>query len=80
MLFHLGLGAALVVADEPHVGLVHERGRLQRHAKSFTRQLARREPAQLGIHERQELVRGLRLARLDRAQDPRGVGEHASQD
>jgi hypothetical protein len=43
-------------AAETEIGLVHQRGRLERVAGPLRPQMARRDGAELGIDDRQELL------------------------
>jgi hypothetical protein len=69
----------LIHIDEPHVGFVDERGRLERLAGLFVGHSQGRELAQLIIHERQELFGSRRIALLDCRQDACNV-PHGRQD
>src|SRR5262249_17933595 len=60
-------------AHQAEVSLVDQRRRLQRLAGLFLRQLLRRQVAQLVIYQRQELIRGGRIALLDGRQDARDL-------
>jgi hypothetical protein len=54
--------------------LVHERGGLKRLARLFLRQLLRCQLAQLIVDQRQQMLRGLRIAVLDLLQNLRHFG------
>jgi hypothetical protein len=56
------------------VRLVHELGRVQGLARSLPREPCLREPAQLVVDQREQLLRGGVVARLDRVQDAGDVG------
>ena len=56
------------------VGLVHQRGGVERLTGPLLSQLLRGESAQLVIDQRQELVRGLRVALFHGGQDAGDVG------
>ncbi len=58
--FRLGL-----LVHQAHVGFMHQGGRLQRVSRRFTAQLAGCQPAQLVVHQRQQLRRGGGIALLD---------------
>src|SRR5262249_12105531 len=55
--------------NKAKVGLVHQRGGLQGLSRLLLGQLRRRELAQLVVDQRQELLRGGRVALLDGRQD-----------
>jgi hypothetical protein len=60
--------------DDPQVGFVDERGRLQGVAGPFALQIAMRDPAQLVVDERDDFVsRGAVLA----APTPRAAGKYS---
>jgi hypothetical protein len=48
--------------DQPQVRLVNERGWLERMARAFVSKLTGGNPAQLGIHERQQTIEGASIA------------------
>ena len=60
--------------DQSHVGLMHQRRRLQRLPRLLVGQLRRSQPAQFVIDERQQLFRRQAIAGFDLGQDVRDVG------
>ena len=56
--------------DEPQVGLVDERGRVEGLAGLFVGELLRRELSELVVDQRQQLAGRERLAAIDRLQNP----------
>jgi hypothetical protein len=56
------------LADQPQVGFVYERRRLQRLPCPFMRQSLCRQPTQFRVNERQQLARGMRVPLIDRIQ------------
>ena len=58
-----------VLVYQPHVSFVHQGGWLQRIPGCFAAQLAGCQATQLIIHQRQQLLRRLRLARFDLRQN-----------
>ena len=64
----------LLAAQQPQVRLMHQRGRLQGLAGPFVGQPLGRELAQLVVDERQQLLRGVRVALFDGSQDLRDIG------
>src|SRR5439155_3487169 len=59
----------LLDIDQADVGFVDQGGGLQRLAWPFVRHLFGRQLAQLVVDQRQELLRGVRVAFLQRRQD-----------
>ena len=57
------LPAARAILEQSKVGLVHERRRLQRLARTFASQVARRQPPKLLVDDRQQRARRLPIAR-----------------
>src|SRR5262249_43518817 len=66
-------GAARVRVDQPQVRLVNQGGRLQRLAGRFVGEFVRGELTQRVVDQRQQLLRGGRVALLDGGQDARDV-------
>ena len=62
-----------VVAKESQVGLVHQRGGLQGLTRTLTCHARLRETAKLAVDERQQLRRGVGVARLGTLQQPRNL-------
>jgi ribosomal-protein-alanine N-acetyltransferase len=56
--------------EEAHVGLVDERGRLERVAGSFLAHIAARQAAELGVHQLEQLRLGGGVSGRDCAQKP----------
>jgi hypothetical protein len=52
----------LPLFDESQIGLVHERGRLQRVIRALASKVAGCLPSKLAIHERQQIVNGILVA------------------
>lgn len=63
----------LRVPSESQPRLMHERGRLQRLPRGFARHFRRRELAQFVIHERQNLIGRLRVARPGALEQPSDI-------
>jgi hypothetical protein len=63
-----------VVVGLPQVGLVDQRGRLQGLSRLLLRHLLSRDLAQLIVHQRQKLLRRLRVAMLHAGQDLGDLG------
>ena len=63
----------LAAAEEPQVRLVDQGGGLERLAGPFATQLGRRDPAQLVVDQRQELLRRQRIALIDLRENARDV-------
>ena len=59
------------VVDEPQVGLVDERRRLQGHVPVLALQLPVRHPVQLVVDERHELVQRRQVSRVGQLQQGR---------
>ena len=57
-----------VLAQQPHVGLVHERRRLQRVVAAVPAQMAGRAAAQLAVDKREQFVLGVRMPLRPRAE------------
>ena len=55
----------LLVAGEAQIRFVDQGGGIERLARLFVSQLGRGDPAQLVVEQRQELLRGLRVALLN---------------
>jgi len=51
--------------QKPQIGLVHQRGGLQRLAGLLVGEFGRCQFSQLLVHQRQELFGGIRVARFD---------------
>jgi hypothetical protein len=60
-------------AGQAQVGLVDQRRGVERLAGLLPRQPLGRQPAQLVIHQRQQLAGGGRVTLLGGAQDPAGI-------
>ena len=60
----------LLGVHQAEVGLVDQGGRLQRLAGPLPGQLVGRQTAEFVVDQRQELLGGVRVARLDCRQDP----------
>jgi len=63
------------IAHEPKPGLVDERRGLQRVARRFPRHFGRRQLAQFLIDQRQQFIRGLGVASLDRRENAGNVAD-----
>ena len=61
------------VADEAHVGLVHQGRGVQRVVRALVAQALPRDDQQLLVDQRQELLRGLRAARAHVLQHARDL-------
>jgi hypothetical protein len=59
----------LSTIHQPDVRLVDKGGRLERLAGLLLGQLLRRQPAQLVVDQRQQLLGGVRVALVDGGQD-----------
>jgi hypothetical protein len=59
----------VLFADQPDIGLMHQRSRLERLARLFLSQFGGRQPAQLVINQRQELARRAWISALNRGQE-----------
>jgi len=66
--------ALVSVAGEPQPRLMDERRRLQGLAGGFVGHPGRREPPQFVIDQREQLLGGLRVARLSAVEDVCHVG------
>jgi hypothetical protein len=64
----------LLISDQPQIGLVHQRSRIECLARLFLGQLRRGKFAQFVVDEWQQLRRRLRIASIDRRQDASHVG------
>src|SRR5205807_2491639 len=56
-------------APKPQISFVNQGGGLERLARFFLSELLRRQFAQLLVHQRQQLLRGVGIALLDGGQD-----------
>src|SRR5262249_43969210 len=63
----------LLHIDQPQVGLVDQGRGLERLARLLLSQPLDREPAQLVVDQRQQLLRGVRIALLHGGQDRRDL-------
>ena len=50
------LPVTFVILDQPQVGFVEQRGRLQRVAGAFPAHIMMRQPVQFGLHQRDQLL------------------------
>src|SRR5262249_41952288 len=64
--------------NKSDVCLVNQGRRLKRLTWFLLCQFLRRQPAQLVVHQRQQLLRGVRIALLDGGQDAGDVGHRQS--
>jgi hypothetical protein len=62
------------LADQPQVRFVHQGGGLERLPGLLADHLLGRQPTQLVVDERQQLLGGVRVALLDRGQDVGDLG------
>ena len=69
----------LLHIHQPQIGLVHQRGRLQRLPRLLVSQLGGGQFAQFVVHQRQQLLGSGRVAGFDLGQDAGDVG-HGDQD
>jgi hypothetical protein len=67
--FALSLLLSVRPRHQPQIRLVYQRRRLERLPRLLLRELLPREPAQLVIDQRQQLLGGLRIALLNGRQD-----------
>jgi len=68
-----GPGALLVAADETQVGFMNQGGGLERLPRPLLGKPAGGQPTQLVVDKRQQLVRGVRVALLNRFKEMRDV-------
>jgi hypothetical protein len=71
-------GPNLFLADQSEVRLMGQRRGLQRLPRLLPREPPRRELAQLVVDERQELLRGVRVALPNGVQEARDFGHHTA--
>ena len=64
------LVALTAAAGELEVGLVHQRGGLQRVAAALAVELAVGDPAEVFVHQRDQPLQGAAVARLDGLEQP----------
>ncbi len=62
------------MTDQPQIGLVDQGRGVERLPRRLPGQLVRRQPAQLLVDEREQLLGGLWVALLDRREDPGDFG------
>src|SRR5262245_6723836 len=67
----------LVHVQLPEVSLINQSRRLQSLPRVLLGQPRRRQLAKLVVHQRQKLLRGVRFALLDRAQETGNIGHEA---
>jgi hypothetical protein len=67
-------GLSVAAADQAQIGFVNKCGGIERLAGLFLGHLVGREPAQLVIDQRQELLGGVRVALVDGGKDPSDIG------
>src|SRR5262249_43244343 len=67
------------IIRQPNIGFMHEGRRLKRLARTLLSQFRRRQFAQLVVDQREELIRGLGIALLNRRQDGRDFVHAARQ-
>jgi hypothetical protein len=60
--------------DETQIGFVDERGRLQRVVRPLARHLPSRQPLQLRVNDRQELLQRGLIAILPSGEETRDIG------
>ncbi|MEJ1961645.1 MAG: hypothetical protein WDO56_08910 [Gammaproteobacteria bacterium] len=66
------------MADQPKVGLVHQARGIQLGKGGFARELLARQPIELGIEAREQLIAGLNVAAMSALQQNRYVLPWAS--
>jgi hypothetical protein len=62
------------LAEQPHVGLAHDGGRLQTVMAPFAGELTRRDDAKLVVDERHQLMQRIAVARLPLVEEARDGG------
>lgn len=70
------MGGQLTLLERPEIDFVDERGGRQRVIGRFAVELAARDPAQLVVHQRDQAVDRLRVARAPFGQTPRHLSAH----